>query len=169
MATNNLIIENARIAFRNFSGKEGKYNPAGKRNFCVFLNHDDAAKLRNDGWNIKILKPRNEEDEPQPYLQVAVSYDVIPPKIYLVTDGKKTLLDEGEADILDWSELSNVDLIIRPYNWTVNGKNGVKAYLKKGYFTLEADEFSEKYKDVPDSAKSAMTSNNIDDDEIPFK
>lgn len=169
MATNNLIIENARIAFRNFSGKEGKYNPAGKRNFCVFLNPDDAAKLKNDGWNVKLLRPRDEDEDPQAYLQVAVSFDVIPPKAYLVSEGNKTLLDEHDVDILDWSELSNVDLIIRPYNWTVNGKSGVKAYLKKGYFTLETDKFSEKYKDVPDSAKSAMTSNNIDDDEVPFK
>ena len=34
---NNIVIENARIGFRNFSGKEGQFNPAGRRNFCVFI------------------------------------------------------------------------------------------------------------------------------------
>ncbi|NMC58666.1 MAG: hypothetical protein GYA51_04660, partial [Candidatus Methanofastidiosa archaeon] len=43
--TKNIIVENARIAFRNFSGKEGKYNPAGRRNFCVFLDPKTAEEL----------------------------------------------------------------------------------------------------------------------------
>ena len=166
MVNKNLSIENATIAFRNFSGKEGKYNPAGKRNFCVFLSDDDAAQLKLDDWNVKVLRPRNEEDKPQQYLQVSVAFNVAPPKIYLVSGGNKTLLDESDIDILDWSEFSNVDLIIRPYNWEVNGKTGVKAYLKTGYFTIEDDEFNGKYKNVPDSAKNAMMTGN---DELPFE
>lgn len=152
MVKNNIVIESARIGFRNFSGKEGKFNPAGRRNFCVFLETDVAEKLEKDGWNVKWLQPRDEEDDPQAYLQVAVSYGAIPPKIVLVTSHGKNTLDEEAINILDWAEIENVDIIIRPYNWEVNGKTGVKAYVKSMYVTIFEDEFADKYYDVPDSA-----------------
>lgn len=156
MVNKNIVIENARIGFRNFSGKEGKFNPAGRRNFCVFLETDLAKELESDGWNIRWLQPRDESEEPQAYLQVAVSFDNIPPKIILVTKKSKTPLDETSVDILDWAEIDNVDLIIRPYNWDVNGKGGVKAYIKTMYVTIVEDEFESKYYDVPDSAANSL-------------
>lgn len=160
MVNKNLVIENAKIGFRNFSGKEGKFNPAGRRNFCVFLESYLATGLENDGWNIRWLEPRDEGEERQAYLQVAVSYENIPPKIVLVTSHGKTQLDENSVNILDWAEIQNVDLIIRPYNWDVNGKSGVKAYVKSMYVTLVEDEFESKYVDVPDSAINTMSDGN---------
>ena len=148
MVEKNIIIENASIGFRNFSGEEGKFNPKGNRNFCIFLDHDLGVTLESDGWNIKWLDPREEGDTPQPYIQVAVNYNNIPPKIIQITSGGKTILDEGMVGVLDWAEIETVDLIVRPYNWEVNGKSGVKAYLKSMYVTIVEDEFAHKYRDV---------------------
>ena len=140
-----ISIENARIRFLNFSGKAGRYNPEGRRNFCVLIDDDLADKLIEDNWNVKYLQPREEDEKPQAYLQVAVNFDNFPPKIVLITSGGKTRLDEDSVNILDWAEISNVDLIIRPYNWEVNGKRGRSAYLQALNVIQNIDRFAARY------------------------
>ena len=149
-------IEDARIGFKNFSGKEGKYNPAGRRNFCVFLETDLALRLEEDGWNVRWLEPRDEDDARQPYLSVDVSFKNFPPKIVLISSNGQTILDETSVNILDWSENKLIDLVIKPYNWDVNGKQGVKAYVESMYVTIVEDEFEKKYRNIPDSAADVI-------------
>ena len=149
MVNKNIVIENARIGFKNFAGKEEKYNPAGRRNFCVFLDTDLAVTLEEDGWNIRWLTARDEDEEDQAYMQVALSYEPYPPKIVLITSQRKTILDEDNVNMLDWADIQSVDLIMRPYNWEDSGKVGVKAYLKSMYVLLMEDEFEGKYDEIP--------------------
>lgn len=142
----NIAIEDAQIIFRNFAGAESQYNRAGNRNFNVIIDDPDMAqKLIEDGWNIKQLKPRDDEEMPKYRLEVSVAFGNFPPNIFMVTKHNKTKLDEESVAALDYAELKTVDLIIRPYQWDVNGKQGIKAYLKTGYFVVEEDEFAAKY------------------------
>ena len=154
----NLVLENVQIMFRNFSGKEGQYNAAGDRNFVLFLDPDSAESMAKDGWNIKELKPREEGDIPQSYVQVAVSYNpkARPPRVVMITSRGRTPLSEDEVAILDWADISTVDLIINPYQWEVNGKTGIKAYLQSIFVTIHEDELDLKYADVPDSAQNTI-------------
>ncbi len=57
-------IEDARLIFRNFTGKEGQYNNEGARNFSVILTDDVAVEMLRDGWNVKYLEPREEGEPP---------------------------------------------------------------------------------------------------------
>ena len=143
----NLEIENARIIFRNFEGKPSQFNAKGDRNFCVILDIDKetADIFKADGWNIKQLRPREEGEEPEFYMQVKVNFNGRPPKVVKIKRGKPIELDEDSVSNLDDADIEHVDLIINPYQWNVNGKSGIKAYLKSGYFTIAEDRFESKY------------------------
>lgn len=153
-----VTIRNAEIlpgGWRNFSGVD-KFNDGGKRTFNIKLPEDVALAMQKDGFNIKELKPRDEDDpEDVGYrVEVTTSYENRPPQIWLVSGGHRTLLDEGSVNILDYADIAKADVIINPYVWEVNGKGGVKAYLHKLFVTLKEDELDLEYADVPVSGAS---------------
>lgn len=144
----NISIEDAHIMFKNFVGEKSKFNAAGDRNFCVEIDPNEVDRLREDGWNIRALKPRDEDEEPIYYLQCKLKYDSFKdPEVYMISKGRpgKTLLDEDTIGLLQHADICNVDLIVHPYNYNVNGKTGVTAYVHKMYVTIEVDEFASKY------------------------
>lgn len=147
---NTVIMEGVRIIFRNFSGKEGQYNREGDRNFAVLLDDTIANSMAEDGWNVKWLKPREEDEDEstQAYLQVSVNFKGRPPRIVLITSRGRTNLDEHQVEMLDWADIKNVDLIVRPYEWVVNNKSGIKAYLNSIYVTIEEDPLELKYAEL---------------------
>lgn len=144
-----LVIENAELLFRNFSGVEKPpYNKKGMRNFCVIIDDPAQAQaLAEDSWNVKILAPRDEEEVPRHYIQVAVQFENYPPNIFMVRGPNVPPLrmDEEMVDSLDFAELRNIDIVLNPYSWEFNGKTGVKAYLKTMYVSVVKDQFAEKY------------------------
>ena len=135
----NIKIENARIVFRNLYGKPDKFNSlGGKRSFSVVIEDPEFAnELKREGWNIKQFNQSPDSDEePAHFISVKVSYNNIPPHIYLCTSKNKTLLNEDTVGQLDYAEISNVDIVITPYQYEMNGRSGISAYVKTMYVTI---------------------------------
>ena len=139
------MVEDARLIFKNFAGKEGQYNRAGDRSFCVILDPETAERMVADGWNVRTLEAREEGDTDTPYIQVSVNFNNRPPRVVMITSTARTNLDEQSVEVLDWADIRMADLIARGYEWEVNGKTGVKAYLQSLFITIEEDALERKY------------------------
>ena len=156
-----LTIENATLIYKNFAGTAKRYNAKGLRNFHIVLDTDTAKMLESDGWNIKWDDPKEDGDTPRPHIKVALSFDNFPPRIVLISGKggtKRTVLDAESVEILDWAEIQHADIVLSGSRWEVQGKHGIKAWLRKAFITLSEDDLESKY-----STPAAIS--NIDDDD----
>jgi hypothetical protein len=138
-------FENRRLIFKNFAGVQTKFNEEGDRNFNFFLTPEEGETMKAEGWNVKYPEVRDPDDDPKPHIQVTVKYNMYPPVVHLITGKNMTTLSEKDLEMLDWAEITNADIVIRPYTWEVNGNSGIKAYLKSLFVTIEEDPFAAKY------------------------
>lgn len=156
-------VDGRNMRFRNFAGKAGQFNMEGDRNFCLLLNPNVADDMQKEGFNIRYLNPRDDRDDPVPYVQVKLKYHdragnpLRGPKIVQVTRRGKTEIHEDTVSNLDWAEIEKFDISInpRPYE-NINGRSGVTAYLKTLYVTISEDDFEDRYYDIPDSAQNIV-------------
>lgn len=162
MVRSNITIEGARILFRDFSGEKNRYN--NDRTFTVVIEPELAEKLEADGWPVKYLEPRNEDEDRTAILRVKVSFGKVSPQVVIISGGVKKDLNENNINILDWAYIDNVDVVIRPYNYDINGKTGVKPYLKSMWVTIREDNLEAKYRDIPYADDLHIE----DEEEVPF-
>lgn len=144
-----VLIEDAKLILKNFSGRGGKYNEEGKRNFGILLPSELAMRMEEAQWAVKYFEPFEDDPEqrPVPWIKVQVKFGNYPPTVVLIANGRKHRLDEDLIDQLDWTRISVCDVRIRAYNHD-NGKK--YAYLHTIYATAEEDDLASKYADFPD-------------------
>lgn len=160
----NVTLENVAIAFRNFAGKEDKYNREGDRNFAILLDEDIAQRMAADGWNVKHLREREgDEGPPQAYIQVAVSYKIKPPKVGVLTSKGLRYYPEHMVDLLDWVDIEIADVTINPYEWAVGGKSGTKAYLSSLFIKIAEDYLQLKWEAMAEDSVKQIESGSSSD------
>lgn len=144
-----LIIENARLLYRNFSGVASQFNHEGDRNFCVIIDNPDAvADLVDAGWNVKIRAPREEGDTALNYIKVNVSFRYKAPKIIRHINGTAIDVTEDTVGELDKDDIKFCDMVIAPYKWSRKDEEGISAYVQELHAVIRPDYFKDKYDNV---------------------
>ena len=148
-APKNIVqIDDARIIYRNFSGAPSQFNREGDRNFAVVIPDQEIADaLIEQGWNVKIKPPREDQDTPFMFLSVKIKFNDRGPNVYLKTGHALNKLTEETVGMLDDVDIDSVDLDIRPYDWEINGKTGRTAYLHSMQVTQQIDRFAAQFAD----------------------
>lgn len=126
-------IFNVKLGGTNFSGLDlTGYNVRKTRSFMLFI--DDSELLER--WvseGVKIYEGLNNKH----FTTVNLPDD--DGKCWIRTKFRgedSKLIDPLMYPLLDISHISKADLLIREYNWSVNGRSGVKLYLVNGTFYL---------------------------------
>ena len=171
-----LIVDHADIFWTNFRGEEkvskttGKtVNMKGQRNFNVYIyNTELAEEMRDAGWNVKIVPPRNEGDEPSYCLSVELRWrdkmgellnEGLLPKVHLEGTNGEEDLSEKTVGILDEAEISDVGIYIRPRHYDGNNGHAIKAFLDEGWFVVEESNRGEMYRKSASNQKENDTAN----------
>ena len=142
-----LQIEDARLTYKNFRGEGSKYNREGDRNFAVIIPNDEIKDILVEaGWNVKIKEPRDGYEDPFMFLPVKIKFNNRGPAIYVLSgNNPPRRLNEDTIDMLDEIDIAGVNLDLRPYEWEVNGKQGITAYLQAMEVIQNLDRFGAKY------------------------
>ena len=166
-----LCIEDARLVFKNLSGKGSEYNKEGDRNFAIVLDDEQAEKLSNDGWSVKVREPREGYEDEGNFNTLRVNVKFGPnesrnPKVYCISGKKMVQLTENSIGVLDFDDIETVDLTIRPYNWVKANRSGTSAYLEEMYVTVRSSRLQDKYAQyTEDSVADDFTD---PDGELPY-
>lgn len=139
-------IDGRDIMFRNFKGAGDKFNREGDRNFSLRI-HDPATAdaLIREGWNVRVKPARDEDESDFMRLPIKIKFSDFGPKVYLWSGERRVELDEESIGMLDQIEIESVNMDVRPYNWTVNGRDGRTAYLQVIEVFQRTNRFEERY------------------------
>lgn len=163
-----ITFRDVRLLWPNFSGEERKFNPPGSRNFALPLDEETAVQMYNAGWAVK--EKVTEDGTHLYHLKVTVKMDgKRPPRIFLITKSRnrRMQLDESTVSAVDFAQFDLLDITIRPFNYDINGKKGVSAYLKVLMGTLHEDELEKEYSHIPiEGEPEALMLENVIDAQV---
>lgn len=178
--SSNIAIDDTCFIFRtNFSGdpERDPYGDSRRKVNILIPNPDQAKDLLKQGFKIRQTRPRSDEDAvdfvPEYFVPAILKYRTkngvpvkYPPKVYLVSgDGEPRLLDENSVSCIDNMRVSNVNVILNPYEYDpANG--GKSLYIRTIYVeqSLDDDPYAARYAQRAAASRYAMRDEEEADD-----
>ena len=167
MRNNHVFIEDTRFIFStNFSGdpERDKYGSAERKANLVIPDINIARQLIDEGFNVKMTKPKEGEEEefiPTYYVVIKLAYrdrngepKQWPPKVLLIVEDNMTELDEESVKCIDYIWIDKVNVVLNKYE----SDRGKSLYVK----TLEVFQRTE---DDPILAKYAIRGRQLHDED----
>jgi len=141
-----VLIGGTKFIFRtNFAGDptKDKYKSTTRRGNLIIPTEEQAMELADAGYNVKQTNPREGEEEgfvPTYFVPIIIGFGhpKRKPKVYLVTNGVPTELDEEHVGLIDDVYVMNVNATLNPrYNperdsWTL--------YVSQLYVEQDVDD-----------------------------
>lgn len=160
----------AEIIFRHFNGVKDDFHAAGKRDFCIKINEEEAKQLIDKGIVVKPMTSSDPDAEMMYYVKIRVGYGVNDngkrwgPRVYVYTDKTRRILNENTISILDDARIVHADISSHVYRRRVNGKDTATLWADVLHVTVKEnmsrDPFAEKY--------AAWDTEPVDPNDCPF-
>ena len=151
MANNEIKFEDVKIlagSFRNFSRKRDRFGN-DKMNFNFAIDPETAERMKEDGFNVRSIASRDEDEEPTYFAKVNVNFESNwPPTVTMITkkDGRnigKVELNATSIANLDYADIISADIWVNAYKRDDNAKKSM--YLRKMYVFCEDTPIDDKY------------------------
>ena len=139
-----LLVDDAKIIYKNFAGRGSDYNKEGDRNFSLVIPQEFVEGLLADGWNVK-EKVSQSTGEKFYVMPVTVRYfdengdgcDAV-----MKANGSKIILNPDTIGQLDRADIVRCDMDIRPYFWKYGNKSGKSAQLEVISVEIRTNRFA---------------------------
>lgn len=176
MMNKTIAIDNTRFIFQtNFAGDSTKDRFGDSRRKCniIIPDPEQVRDLMKAGFTVRETRPRPDDDpaefQPEYFVPAIVKYRnrngmpvKYPPKVYLVDDeGQPALLNEDTIALLDDVRVSNVNVILNPYEYDP-ANHGMSLYIRTMYVeqNMDDDPYAALYRRLREEA--------VEQEEIPF-
>lgn len=149
-----ITMEGVEIKWRNFAGIKGEFNKLGYNLFTIVVpDYIDVNQMQKDGWNVKwkAVDKLDPEAGEFPALEIRINMNSkYPPKVIMRSEQtkKRTYLSEDTLVELDHADIVNCDIVIGPNHYEINGKKGIRAYLRSMWATIHEDPLDLKYNEM---------------------